>query len=236
MKFLRRTLIIILAAILAGTGALTLNGLYAQRVDPVSYNDSGDADSYQCLPLSGDNFQASSLPGYGAGRYYLKGRAAVAVLKAYARLAASHPELRFIYAEMGWKGGGRFRPHRTHQQGLSADFITPVRKPDATGKAAPATLPCNTANLWGYGIRLDNNGRYQDYRLDTAAMIAHLDALRQEAAAQGLKIERVIFDPPLLKLLRADPNFKRLGDMRFMENKAWFPHDGHYHVDFALLK
>ena len=57
--------------------------------------------------------------------------------------------------------------------------------------------------------------------------------LHRQAPAFGLRIERVIFDPPLLKLLRKDPSFAALGSMPFMEKQAWFPHDGHYHVDFT---
>ena len=212
---------------------LWVRPLFADTLELSGYNHASEADVYHCLPLDGSNFAANSRIGHGAGRYYLKGRIAACALAAYADLAQNHPEYRYIYGEMGWKGGGRFRPHRTHQQGMNADFMTPVYTLGENGEKIPAVLPCNAANLWGYNIRVDEEGRYEEYRLDTGAMIAHLAALKKHAPRYGVKVERVIFDPPLLKLLRADPDFKMLGNMVFMEKKAWFPHDGHYHVDFA---
>lgn len=212
---------------------LCIRPLLADTIDLGSYTKTGDAERYLSLPYSGVNFSANSLPAFGAGRYFLKGKTAATVLEAYARLARSHPAQQYVYGEMGWEGGGRFRPHRTHQQGLSADFMTPVYTVNAKGERQPATLPSHAANLWGYHIRLDSAGRYKDYVLDSAAMIAHLAALQAAAPVYGLRVERVIFDPPLLLLLRKDPAFAAIKNLRFMPNKAWFPHDGHYHVDFA---
>ena len=185
------------------------------------------------MPVAGPNFAVNSRLGYGAGRYYLKGKTAACILAAYADLERTHPEYHYLYGEMGWKGGGRIRPHRTHQQGLSADFMTPVTVAGVDRQPMHTVLPCNAANLWGYHIRLDGNGRHAEYQLDARAMIAHLEALQKNAPRYGLRIERIIFDPPLLKSLRADPDFSRIGGLPFMEGQAWFPHDGHYHVDFA---
>lgn len=212
--------------------ALVLRGLTAETADLRSYDPARDAGRYLSLPFSGANFRAYSRLGHGAGRCYLRGSAAAAVLAAYASLERRSPEYRYLYGETGRKGGGEFWPHRTHRRGLSADFLTPVRRTGA-GSGGPERLPVSLFNLWGYNIRLDAHGTYRAYRLDAPAMIAHLAALRAAAADHGLRIERVIFDPPLLKLLRADPGFAALRGLNFMENRAWFPHDGHYHVDFA---
>lgn len=207
--------------------------ILAQTVRLESYDREQDAESYLALPYSGANFTCNSRIGYGAGRYYLRGKTAATVLAAYAGLEKSHPGLKYMYAEMGLKGGGPFKPHRTHQKGLSADFITPVYRLDKNGKRLPAMLPANALNFWGYEVRLDERGVFEDYHLDTAAMIAHLAALDESAKNYGLQIERVIFDPPLLRILRADPSFKSVSHLSFMKTQAWFPHDGHYHVDFA---
>lgn len=213
-----------------------LRPIWAETLDLSAYDKASDAERYLALPYSGPNFSANSYPGYAAGRYYLKGKAAAVVISAYESLRESHPEYRYLYGETGWKGGGRFPPHRTHQHGLTADFMTPVRMLNNEGKESPAILPCNALNLWGYEIRLGADGRWTEYRLDTRAMVAHLAALNTAGRQYGLRIERVIFDPPLLKLLRADPGFSRLKGVRFLEKKAWFPHDGHYHVDFAEIR
>ncbi len=236
MKRRTRLLLLCLAVLAAGTGFLTLRGILAQRVELAAYNGRADAERFLALPLYGGNFRCNSLIGYGVGRYYLQGRAAATVLGAYAALERTRPGLRFTYAEMGWNGGGRFRPHRTHQKGMSADFITPVYTADAAGNRVPGMLSCNILNLWGYAVRLDDAGRFEEYRFDTSAMIAHLAALERSGTEYGVRIERVILEPPLLRLLRADPDFKSISGIRFMENRAWFPHDGHYHIDFARLR
>lgn len=231
-RFTRRILSIFAVVLGASLLVLWIRPLFAQPLELSRYT-AADAGAYRALPFSGPNFTANSRIGYGAGRYYLKGNAVACIVAAYAELARTNPHYQYIYGEMGWKGGGLFRPHRTHQQGMSADFMTPVRTTDAKGESFPSVLPCNAANLWGYAIRLDDAGGFENFQLDTKAMIAHLAALQKAAPHYGLRIRRVIFDPPLLKRLRADPDFSRLRGMRFMENKAWFPHDGHYHVDFA---
>jgi len=233
LKWLGISLVMVVLALLA---FLCLRALFAGKINLERYQAERDAERYFSLPFSGTNFHANSLPGYGVGRYYLKGKTAATVMSAYAELAGSHPQVQYVYGEMGWNGGGRFRPHRTHRQGMSVDFMTPVYTVDDAGNRMPAVLPMNVANLWGYHIRLDAQGRFDFYRLDAGAMIAHLAALREAGAKYGIRIKQVIFDPPLLQLLRADAGFPALNGVPFMARQAWFPHDGHYHVDFEAVR
>ncbi len=231
LRFLGRALSVFTALVGLAVLVLLARPLFSAPLDIERYT-AAEADEYHALPVRGANFKANSRLAYGLGRHYLKGKAVATIVAAYGELARTHPQYSYVYGEMGWKGGGRFRPHRTHQKGLSADFMTPMLKTGPDGKSVPAVLPCNVTNLWGYNIRLDANGHFKNLRLDTRAMIAHLAALKKAAPQYGLRVERVIFDPPLLKLLRADPSFSQLRGIRFMEGRAWFPHDGHYHVDF----
>jgi murein endopeptidase len=55
-----------------------------------------------------------------------------------------------------WPSGGRIRPHRTHQNGLSVDFFVPVR--NAQGKSVP--LPISITNRLSYNIEFDISGKY----------------------------------------------------------------------------
>lgn len=224
-----------LTAVLALVLLLCMRPLFAEQINLAGYNAKTDAERYLSLPFSGANFHANSAIGYGAGRYYLRGKAAATVVAAYEKLLHRFPHVRYVYGEMGWNGGGRFWPHRTHRQGMSADFMTPVYTLGQAGNREPAVLPTNVFNQWGYHIRLDEQGSVASYQLDTAAMIAHLVALKEAGAVYGVHIKQVIFDPPLLRLLRADPAFSALKGVSFMERQAWFPHDGHYHVDFESV-
>ena len=144
-------------------------------------------------------------------------------------METAYPGRKYIYLEMGWNGGGNFPPHRTHKKGTSADFLTPMQS--AKGNTL-LNLPISITNRWGYDLRLSPQGQYQNMELDAKGLIAHLAALEKAANKQGWRIERVILDPPLVALLKKHPNFERIKAIPFMQGKAWFPHDGHYHVDF----
>lgn len=182
------------------------------------------------LPRSGANFRAYSDVGWLLGRTFVHSRVHAVVLGAYARLAASDPAYPFVYGETGWAGGGRFRPHRTHQNGLAVDFMVPVR--DSSG--AVRELPTSPFHEFGYGLEFDKAGRLGDLRIDFAAIARHLSALKRAAASERVKIVRVIFEPELLPHLRVTPAWQDIADLPFMRKPAWIRHDEHYHVDFEV--
>ncbi len=186
-------------------------------------------DAYSQLPLSGSNFSNYSTSLHFLGRCYLLAPVTQIIVDAYALLQVTCPKQKFIYAEMGWKGGGRFDPHRTHKQGKSADFLTPML--NKTTKQ-PELLPISPINRWGYDLRLNNSGEYLHLKLDAGAVIQHLAALDSSAKTHGWRIKQVIFDLPMQKILQAHPAYKQIAHIPFMAGQAWFPHDGHYHVDF----
>ncbi len=233
MKRFRRLGLVCLALIGLAGAALSLRAGLAETLAPAAYTPPQAARKYFALPYSGTNFQAYSWVWHAVGRCYLRGATAATVLDAYAELEKSLPDRHFVYGETGWNGGGRFWPHRTHREGLSADFMTPVLRHLPDGGRAPATPSCMPWNLWGYGTRLDAAGRNGGRELDAAACIAHLAALNTAAARRGLRIKLVILDPPLLNILRASSDFRKIADLPFLPKTAWFPHDGHYHVDFT---
>lgn len=182
------------------------------------------------LPFSGDNFRAYSRLGATVGRTFVHSSVHRVVLDAYATLAQSEPETQYVYGETGWSKGGQFRPHRTHQNGLSVDFMVPVV--DASGRSVP--LPANALNKYGYGVDFDARGRFEGLRIDFTAILRHLRALFDASAKRGIEVELVIFDPKLQSHLRSDPAWPTLSkDVRFSKNPVWVRHDDHYHIDFA---
>jgi penicillin-insensitive murein DD-endopeptidase len=192
---------------------------------------NGSLENAKRLPYSGDNFRAYHIAGFLTGRTFMHGAVRDSVADAYAALAKSDAGLRFLYAESGWPWGGRFLPHKTHANGTSVDFMVPLR--DAKGE--PAELPASLFNKLGYDIRFDDKGEGGGLTIDYDAMAKHLLALDTAAKAHGIRVDRVIFEPPLKRLLLASPSGKALaGRVPFMEKSAWFRHDQHYHVDFAV--
>ncbi len=183
------------------------------------------------LPSEGPNFVAYSTLGTAAGRTYVHAKVADIVVSAYAALAQAQPSTVYVYGETGWATGGRIRPHRTHQNGLSVDFFVPVR--DATGRSVP--LPTGVTNKLGYDIEFDGNARHGDHTIDFEATAEHLYQLHRAAKAQGADIALVIFDVGFLPKLFATARGPYLRQaLPFMKGKPWVRHDEHYHVDFQV--
>lgn len=182
------------------------------------------------LPTVGVNFQSYSRLAISLGRTHVHSRVAKVVTEAYAAAATSMPEVTFVYGETGWPEGGRFQPHKTHQNGLSVDFFVPVR--DADGRSVP--IPTSPFTRFGYDLEFDRQAQSDGYRIDFEATAEHLYQLDRAARKHGAPIALVIFDLqylPRLFATRRGPSLRRLP---FLRRQPWVRHDEHYHVDFAV--
>jgi penicillin-insensitive murein endopeptidase len=182
------------------------------------------------LECEGPNFAAFTPLACERGRNHLHPLVVETVQAAYAELARTSPERRWQYGELGLAAGGRLAPHRTHQNGLSADFFVPVSTPEGR----PAVLPILEANRYGYGLELDSRGRLGELTVDWKALAAHLLALDAAGVPRGVRVERVILTPAFHRLLAQHAPEVRPLRTRFMRREAWVRHDEHYHVDFAI--
>ena len=183
------------------------------------------------LPGKGANFSSYSALATTAGRTYVHSRVERIVASAYEALERSAPATVFVYGETGSATGGRFRPHRTHQNGLSVDFFVPVL--DKSGKSVP--LPTGLTNRFGYDLEFNANGQFDELTIDFTALAEHLYQLHIAAKKHGAGISLVIFDPPFLPKLFASPRGAYLQQhLPFMKGAAWVRHDEHFHVDFAI--
>jgi len=216
-----------------GLAAILILPASAMGANSVCYGtpSNGRLEGGVQLAKSGPNFEAYSSLGVVAGRTYVHSKVAGVVSDAYAALAGSKSDIKYVYGESGWKNGGRIKPHRTHQNGLSVDFMVPVR--DAQGRSVP--LPSGIWNKFGYSIEFDSKGRFEDLTIDFEAIAEHLYALDAAAKAEGIALERVIFDPVLLPNLYKTRRGQFIkSNISFMNGQAWVRHDEHYHVDFAV--
>ena len=183
------------------------------------------------LPASGANFQSFSTMARLLGRTYVHSWVHAVVLEAYTELETSLPDTVFVYGETGKKKGGEFEPHKTHRNGLSVDFMVPVRNAD--GESVP--LPTNVLNKWGYDLEFDNEGRLDELTIDFNAIAEHIYHLHQEAKESDGDIWRVIFAPELQPYLHESPRWPYLkANVRFSTKRSWVRHDEHYHVDFVV--
>ena len=191
----------------------------------------GRIDGSVKLPTGGPNFSAYSALAATAGRTHVHAKVADIITATYTALYAASPSITYVYGETGWPSGGRFRPHRTHQNGLSVDFFVPVR--NGEGKSVP--LPAGITNRFGYDLEFNADAQYGEYSIDFPAMAEHLYQLHLAAKARGVGIALVIFDAPFLPRLFSTPRGDYLkANLNFMKGKPWVRHDEHYHVDFAV--
>lgn len=183
------------------------------------------------LPASGPNFSAHWTVGRLIGRSYVHSAVYPVVVEAYEQLSAGMPDRVFVYGEAGWKDGGELKPHKTHQNGLSVDFMVPV----LNELGASVELPSSLLNKWGYDLEFDANGRLDDLVIDFDAIAEHIYQLDVIAKRNGVGIWRVIFDPQLQPQLRNSPRWPYLErNVQFSTKRSWVRHDEHYHVDFDV--
>lgn len=183
------------------------------------------------LPSKGNNYVGYSAVARIAGRTYVHSVVKDIVVSAYKALENSQPTKVYKYAETGFEDGGEFKPHKTHRNGLSVDFMTPML--DAKGQSAH--LPTHPFNKFGYDIEFDKHGRYDGLSIDYVALAAHIVSLHQEAKKQGYDLWRAIYDPGLQPGLFKTKYAEYLKEnIQFSTKRSWVRHDEHYHVDFAI--
>ncbi len=183
------------------------------------------------LPPNGPNFTSYGFLPELMGRTYVHSTVKTVVVESYKQLESLSPESLFKYAETGYAKGGLFKPHKTHQNGLSIDFMVPV----INQKNEAVYFTTNALNRYGYDVNFDHNGRNGLYQIDFDALAAHLMSLNKAAQKNGIEIWRVLFAPDLQSKLYSSKYGAYLKDNIFIPTKrSWVRHDEHYHVDFKL--
>lgn len=183
------------------------------------------------LPKEGNNYEGYSSVARIAGRTYVHSEVKKIIINAYKNLETEQPNKVYKYAETGFKEGGQFKPHKTHRNGLSVDFMTPVTNMD--GKSVH--LPTHPLNKFGYDIEFDKSNKYDEFLIDYEALAAHIVMLHRETKALGYDLWRVIFDPKLQpELYKTKYGSYLKKNIQFSKKRSWVRHDEHYHIDFSI--
>lgn len=183
------------------------------------------------LPKEGNNYVSYSSVAHLAGRTYVHSKVKEIITNTYSSLETEQLTKVYKYAETGFKEGGKFKPHKTHRNGLSVDFMTPVINTD--GKSVH--LPTHPFNKFGYSIEFNKKNKYKNLSIDYQAMAAHIVMLYKNSKALGYDIWRVIFDPNLQpNLLQTTYGTYLKENIQFSTKRSWVRHDEHYHVDFSI--
>ncbi len=183
------------------------------------------------MPQRGNNFIGYSSIASITGRTYVHSKVKEIIISAYKALEIEQPNKVFKYAETGFKNGGQFKPNKTHQNGLSVDFMTPVINTENES----VHLPTHPLNKFGYNIEFDKEDNYKGLTIDYEALATHIVMPHKEAKKSGNDIWRVIFDPKLQpNLFKTKYSGYLKKNIQFSTKRSWVRHDEHYHVDFIV--
>lgn len=200
--------------------------------------NSGQIENAWLLPRKGENYKFFSW-----FSYYILGRAFAhadvynTIVSSYEELAKANPEIKFRYMECSRKNGGRAWPHRTHQNGLSADFMTPLKK---KGKQK---LTYDRIGMLRYAMNFEKNGQAKINKkvsIDFDLMAQHILTLNESAKKNNLQIKKVIWNTHLRDELFNSKHGKQLKATgiyftRNLSTQLNRLHDDHYHIDFEPI-
>jgi len=195
---------------------------------------SGSLENGKLVPFKGTNFTYFDEESYLAGRAFTSHKVKNTLLNAYKKMEDLAPNRHFYLMEMSNQKGGKLFPHRTHQNGLSVDFMMPKLKNkepyyglDSLGKEH-------------YMLSFTDKGEYSEDTtviIDFDLMALHILQINEAAKKEGLKINKVIVKIEYKEHLFATPNGKKLKSSGIYIVKGLTPiinylHDDHYHIDF----
>jgi penicillin-insensitive murein DD-endopeptidase len=184
------------------------------------------------LPIKGTGFVTYSRAGNALGRQYVHSRVRDTLIAAFAAQHAAHAERTFVVGETGLQHGGRFWPHRSHQNGMSVDIFMPVR--DAQGRWT--RMPTPSWQQFGYAHEFDAKGQEHGLTIDFGCLADLLVELDRQAGRHGLALERIIVAPEYVdRVLDAGGAEARDLEPRLMRRPSWVRHDEHVHLDFRVV-
>jgi penicillin-insensitive murein endopeptidase len=198
---------------------------------------NGTLKNGRIFPFKGPNFIYFDTASYLNKHAFTHEKVNRTVLATYQQFETLLPAFEFGLMECSNEHGGKIWPHRTHQNGLSVDFMSPLLK-----NGIP-TADFNTIGLPHYLMDFDENGTYTEdptYSIHFNLIAQHILELDKQAKKNGLRIEKVI-----LKIALKDNLFATEYGKKLKATGIYFAthlsdlidglHDDHYHVDFRIV-
>jgi penicillin-insensitive murein endopeptidase len=197
---------------------------------------NGKLENGVLIPYYGENYQYFDKTSYLSGRAFSHKSVATTILDTYEQLLKNGIDRYFRVMECSHQHGGKIFPHRTHQNGLSVDFMTPLMK------NSKPYYKLDSLGASHYLLEFNNNGEYvkdTSVRIDFDMVALHILTLNKTAQEQGLSISKVIFKTELKEELYSSKYGAELKNSGIYITKNLQPiinelHDDHYHVDFKI--
>jgi len=197
----------------------------------------GRLEHGKLVPYKGNNFKYFDSISYVNSRGYLNDDVLKTLLSTYESMENKSPNQIFTVMECSNKEGGKIYPHRTHQNGLSIDFMVPLVK-DNQPYYGLDSLGGNH-----YLLGFDDNGCYLEDKnviINFDLIALHILELNKNSKLNKLKISKVI-----LKIELKDELFKSKYGEELKASGIYFAqklspiinelHDDHYHIDFEKI-
>ncbi len=133
--------------------------------------------------------------------------------------------------------GGNLYPHRTHQNGLSIDFMMPLIKDNKP------YYKLDSLGTRHYLLAFNDKGEYStdtSIKVDFNLIAQHILILNEKAKKEDLKVKKVIIKIEFKDELFATEYGKKLKKsgiyvVRGLPKMINALHDEHYHIDFGKI-
>jgi len=196
----------------------------------------GELINGKLIPFKGKNFTYFDAQSYLNGRAFLNDKVLKTLLEAYNSFETLLPNRMFYVMECSNQHGGKMFPHRTHQNGLSVDFMMPLVKENKP------FYGLDTLGADHYFLEFDNSGKYIDdpsVSIDFNLVAQHILILDKVAKLLHVKVAKIIINTDLKDELFATPYGKKLKTSGIYVVQKLSPlinslHDDHYHIDFEI--
>ncbi len=198
---------------------------------------NGRIEHATLIPFEGSNYSYFDKTSYLGGRAFTHSQVAQITVDTYKALEKQGVDRHFKVMEFSRKEGGKMFPHRTHQNGLSVDYMMPLQK---DGKPY---YELDKKGASHYLLEFDTDGNFSEDKsisIDFDMAARHILELDKQARKNGMRIHKVIFNTHLKDELFASNQGKKLRNSgiyitRNLSKVINDLHDDHYHVDFIRL-
>ena len=215
--------------------------MYTNEGVSISKGHPGDGslENAYLIDYKGSNFKYFSFISYYISQNgFVNSKLYNTILTSYKECEKTCPEIKFRIMECSDVEGGKILFHKTHQTGLSTDFLVPKKNAEKQIRIYDAL------GLAHYLLDFDSKGCLnidQEVSIDFETIGKHILALDNAAKKNGLAISKVI-----LKIDLKDDFYKTKSGKEVKKRGIYFAqrlpasidnmHDDHYHVDFKILK
>jgi len=199
---------------------------------------NGTLKNATLLPFHSEHLSYFDQYSYLQGRGFMHSDVAEIIDESFKRIKTIYPERIFYLMECSAQNGGKLEPHRTHQNGMSVDLMSPKLK------SGVASMELDTIGVEHYFLEFNNKGQYvkdTTIVLDFETIAQEIVEIDKVAREKGYKISKVIFKIELKKYLYETFIGKELAQRGIYFAQNLTPiinalHEDHFHIDFERVK